>query len=124
VTQEQLEQACREWQKRLRLQDWEVAVKFTDWGSFSILGRCGECSRNLQHRFASISVLRPEQYRDDAGECAPADWEMTLVHELLECHFAPFKADDGLERTAQEQVINALADTLVGLKREAVGGET
>jgi hypothetical protein len=119
VTQDQLEQACREWARRLRLQDWRVTVRWQDWVSMSILGRSGEVQWNLQAKSAVVYILPPGQRCDGNPEMAEGDWERTLVHELLHLHLAAWSAPDGsLEDAAQEQAINAIAEALVNLARE------
>jgi len=119
VTQEQLQQACREWQRRLRLEDWRVTVRFQDWVSMSTIGRSGEVQWNLQAKSAVISILPPGQRCDGNPEMAEGDWERTLVHELLHLHLAAWDTCDGsLEDAAQEQAINAMSEALVTLARE------
>ena len=118
VTQEQLEQACREWMKRLRLADWRVTVRWQGWVSMSVLGRSGEVHWNLQQKSATIYILPPGQRCDDSPSMTPGDWEQTLCHELLHLHFAPFDDSGGEHETAQEQALNAMAEALVAAVRE------
>lgn len=57
-------------------------------------------------------VLDPVDYPPDI--ITPYELEETLVHELLHLHFAPFMSEhDTLERTLQEQAIDAIAKALV-----------
>jgi hypothetical protein len=113
VTQEQLEQACRDWQQRLRLADWRVTPLWRDWASMSVLGRSGEVHWNLQQRSATIYLVPPGQRCDGNPDITDGDWEGTLVHELLHLHFAPFDDTGGRHETAQEQALNAIAEALV-----------
>ena len=114
VTQEILEQTCREWQDRLRLRDWNIEVELVD--SRDIPGvACLQPSAD--YKMARLQVGRPEHFQ---GSCAIArDWEHSIVHELLHLHFADWQTNDEREATAQEQAINLIASALVGLAREA-----
>lgn len=119
VSQEQLEQVCREWMQRLRLQDWHVTVRFWDWVSMSTLGRSGEVQWNLQTKSAVVSILPPGQRCDDSPDTAPGCLERTLVHEILHLHLAAWDTSGGsLEDVAKEQAINCVAEALVDLARE------
>lgn len=117
ITRETLEARCREWQRRLRLQDWKVTATFDTWHSLD--DRSGAISYNLQHKIAKVRVMDPRHYCDhwDADD---RDWENHLIHELLHLHFAPFwvmEADDKLKFEAQELAINLLTGALLDLKR-------
>lgn len=118
LTQEQLEALCREWQGILRLQDWRVFLRKTRARDMSNPDHQGECEWVLSRKEAYISLLDPVDYPPDAIE--PQDEELTLVHELMHLHFAPFwtdKGEDDPERIAMEQAIELTAQALVRLKR-------
>lgn len=115
LSDEQIKEKLPEWQKILRLQDWDVGVKLVrarDMGE----GNLGEVKTNSEHKRAEISLLDPVDH--DPVRQISYDMEETLVHELLHLHFDPFLAkDETSEATAQEQAINAMATALVTLKR-------
>lgn len=116
MTQEQLEALCREWQKTLRLQDWDVKVRIVRQRDMDNHNAQGEVDWTLPKKSAAISILDPTDYPPNSwwGQ----DIERTLVHELLHLHFAPFvEEEDGLKRVAEEQAIDCLAIALVALKR-------
>lgn len=115
-TEKELQKLCREWQKRLRLQDWDVKVFVKRESQFINENAAGECSWQLAKKLAVIRILDPIDYGSNLAW--PQDQEATLVHELLHLHFAPFAAkDDTPEDTAQEQAIDLIARALVELKR-------
>lgn len=118
MTNEDLQALCADWQKRLRLQDWDVSVRFADWHEFegrmvsAMVFPCGKLK-------AAEIILRKEcDYKRDElyVDYAP---EFFLVHELLELHYEPFKARRGTRKSdAQEQSINMIAKALVQAVRE------
>ena len=118
LTQAQLIKKCREWQKILRLQDWDIDVKISREWDFIVKGRIGEISHNHEHKHATVRLLDPIDYDPDSYE--PQDMEIDLVHELLHLHFP----DDAFNLQSNweilyEQAINRVAEALVKLKREA-----
>lgn len=120
MTQEQLEILCLEWQQRLRLQDWRVAVKIVP--QYEIPGNWGECSRNTRKKIATIRVAFPTATDACVDHDFPEDPEVVLVHELLHLTFADFDVTndgevDPLVSQAQEQAINMIAGALVEAKR-------
>lgn len=119
-SEDQLKQKCAEWQKILRLQDWDVHVSIVRDSNMKLKDVNGECEWVLQTKQAHIRILDPIDYPEDTRW--PQDMEQTLVHELLHLHFAPFDthADGSLEHTSMEQAIDMIAGALLSLKR---GGE-
>lgn len=113
---EELQVACAEWQKRLRLQDWVVQAKISrnrDVGDKSQ----GHCRWVIQKKMATILILDPLDYPEDTMH--PQDMEQTLVHELLHLHFAPFDDEvDTPKEVAIEQATDCIAYALVNLHRE------
>lgn len=114
MTQDQLCAECKEWQWRLRLQDWKVEVRWCSrWEIEPSQAQVAYCK---EKKHARITIGRPEEY--DPSESGVKDWEHHLVHELLHLHFW---WDKELEKgTAEydlhEQAINTIAEALVGLK--------
>ena len=115
MNNEQLAALCADWQRRLRLQDWDVTVLMVPVGDMDSCSHCGNIKYYLNTKEAKVSLLDPAHY---CG-LGKYDIEVTLVHELLHCHFAPFAARDGSSKdSAQEQAIDAIAKALVGAVRE------
>jgi hypothetical protein len=120
LTNEQLEQKLKEWQKRLRLQDWIIQVR---------IARANELPENsmgcvhavLPKKMASIKVLDPIDY--DHSLMVPQDMEDTLVHELLHLHLEPIlQGIDDSKYIEVEQAIESISFGLVTALRE-IGGE-
>lgn len=123
LTNEQLRACCDEWQRRLRLQDWTVLIRRVRAAEYGE-GKCvaGQVEWGLAKRAAVIKITEPEDY---ALQCnkdfeTVQDMEITVVHELLHLHTAPFTLQqEPYESTAEEQAIDAIARALVSLKRGA-----
>lgn len=120
MTPEELNALCADWQKRLRLMDWKIAVSFVP--GYEMPDRAGECSSFEPMKEAVIRINK-DTHNPYSRICAahPEGFEEVLVHELLEIHFTPFKDDDGESRLhmAQEQAINMIASALVQARRGA-----
>ena len=120
---EALDASCREWQKILRLRDWDIHVKLVrGWELGTPIARA---VTNIEDNRATVKLVEwrdiPDDIRTDA---AFADMEHSLVHELLHVMFRPFEGkvpDESLEHEFVEQAINKLAYALVGLKRSSHG---
>ena len=117
VSQAELEKLCAEWQSLLRLDAWDIGVSFMH--HWELGEKCvGVCDPCLRTQSAVIGILYPEEFEREAFR----DIEITLVHELL--HVTTAWMDDheigklkGHQAVAMEQVIENLANVLVGLKR-------
>ena len=97
----------RTWQKRLRLQDWEIALSFVK--SLDMSGpNLGEIKIYPDHRAADICLLREEDYPQNLPWYV--DMESVLVHELLHIHFNPLSSPEKnvQEDAAIESIVPAL----------------
>ena len=119
-TPAQLRRMAREWQRRLRLQDWQVEIAFDRSDEFFAQGCEGLCRMVTPRKMAFISILHP----DDYAERETLDVEATVVHELLHLFMVGFCADqnteeDGLSHAemAMEQATDAIAQALVAAHR-------
>jgi hypothetical protein len=117
MTQEQLEERTRYWQKVLRLQDWDVRVAIKRRHEFHVEERSGEIILDRYERSANVRLLDPQDYPPDC--IRSQDMERTLVHELLHLHTDFFKEED--HSVAEEQAINAIAMALIALERKDAG---
>jgi hypothetical protein len=115
LTESALQKACALWQKRLRLQDWDVRVRVRRKAQMSA-EKCRACvDADLRLKEALIEIQDPIDY---TPKIWVNDMEQSLVHELLHLHFAPFEAEEGTaELVAQEQAIELIACALVNLAR-------
>lgn len=116
---EELHKQLVYWQKVLYLQDWTVDLRIARQWEMSDSTTLAECEWFLSRRDAIIRVLTPNdlagvsKYFIKDEEC---DYDVSLVHELLHLHFAPFHTDK--DETAHEQAINAISRGMVKVWRE------
>lgn len=113
-TQERLDGLLAEWQKVLRLQDWDFFPVFRRMRDMEGDNQ-GEFHPVLVKKEALIRLLDPVDYPSDA--VYPYDLELTLVHELVHAHFSPFWDTAESKRVEMEQAIESIAKALVSLKR-------
>lgn len=104
MTQAELESLCAKWQKRLRLQDWNVKVEVVRF--FDIPEKLGEAEIHNQRKEAVIRIIG----ESDRREQRDTPVEHTLIHELLHLHFEPFWDQD--KYTEMEQAINLITGAL------------
>jgi hypothetical protein len=104
-----------DWQIRLRLEDWDISVKFEK--------HC-ECLANARlkpnHKAAEIVLLETEFINPNG--LGNKDLEVSLVHELLHIqagHLTEHLCEKGNERyyDDMERVVELTAIALVGLRR-------
>lgn len=117
-TEPDLVRYCRRWQEMLRLQHWNVKVRYArcrdmlpeDGGNPA----WGRCYVNENHFRAKMLILHPEDYEDDEGR---DEIEITVVHELLHLLLHPLRREiscpDNAGDIAEEQAINVLSELLV-----------
>lgn len=112
MTKTKLNQLLSKWAPRLRLDDWNIVIRFatTDErkaGEWSAL-----CTPYATLKEAEIVVVQPRYLTDDA------DPEVLVVHELLHLHMVPFRTKSGsLLEVAEENLVHALSTLLVALDR-------
>jgi hypothetical protein len=114
-SQARLDGWLREWQRTLRLQDWRLKIEARREKDMEFEGCHGLCNYSPALKDATITVRNSIDFQDGGGY--PEDVEATIVHELLHLHFSPFYVTKGLVNTFQEQAIEVIAQSLVGLKR-------
>ena len=115
-SQKQLDAWLRQWQRALRLQDWEVKVAARRERAMHS-DDCEGCNR-YQPALKRASIHIRDVLDDPEDADFPPDPEATIVHELLHLHFAPFYVTKGLVNIFQEQAIEVITQSLVGLKRK------
>lgn len=110
------------WQKVLALQDWNLDVRVARQWEMSDPLVLAETEWYLSRKDAVIRLLHPS----DLGGLATrfikgeeADYDISLVHELLYLHFAPFDKQEG-DAIYHEQAINAISRGMVRLYRSSV----
>lgn len=111
-----LNELLKEWQKRLRLQDWEITLKVINDQSED--GQYASCKHCFKYKSAVIRIYElPDT--DQGDRTCNTDYEVTLIHELLHLHAAAFDSeipkhlDDHIEFMI-EAVARALVDAKSG----------
>lgn len=111
MTQKQIERLVKDWQKRLRLDHWEIRI---DWNS-----QAASIAENERSNFYDSAIIR----LGTAWPTWSADYaEQTIVHELLHCHDRDLqqavKALEGDQTWATHEIeglVDRLAMVLVSL---------
>ena len=122
---EVLQRQCEYWQGVLGLQDWHIHVYPVPANHPKLNDGIGSCEYFQHRRDAIIRVMRPADLPGSSHSflCGEeGDYDLTLVHEMLHIHFAPFaESDQTPTGVAQEQAVNAISKGIVGLYRETQG---
>jgi hypothetical protein len=105
VTEKELQALCLRWQARLRLQDWEVIIRFaTDTDEMENFGNCDYLTPK---KYATILI----QTEEKRATKEPAESiEQTVVHELLHLHLAAIDTPE--TRMVIEQTIHLVTKAL------------
>jgi len=106
------------WQKRLGLQDWNIAVVVARASELKPR-TLGNIHWELDKKTAIIRVLDPADYKLPFKEMLQ-DLEFTVVHELVHLDIAPVLADvqrSDANRREEEHAVNHVADALLRLDR-------
>lgn len=118
------EKLLEEWQERLGLMDWAIALRYNcKFSDLQTEDACGETEWEDTIKCATIRIVSEEEHGDDRIQAF--DFEKILVHELLHIKFGliSFTQDDYNGRVAAElrhQILDDLARALIMAKR----GET
>ena len=115
------EKLLNEWQERLGLQDWAIALRYNcEQDELELQEVAGETHWNVILKTAIIYIVSEEVY---GSRMLNFDFEKTLVHELLHLKFSIVDIEDGtyeskvLDSTLH-QLIDDLARALVMAKRK------
>jgi len=116
-TQEQLNEALALWQKRLRLNDWQMSAEFSCPRDMN--GCRGDIATWGELAEAHIRITRQDSNSNfDTGR--PFDHEQILVHELIHGHFegiAPSR-EDSVRYMLWERGIEQMAKAITDAYRE------
>ena len=103
----QHESFVRLWQKKLRLQDWDIAYKEVK--SFKAKNQSGATTVTPKFQWAAITIKK--------GLSWP-EFKRTAVHELLHIRFGGMNFEEGSEEDFQLEVaIEMTVRALLGEKR-------
>lgn len=121
MTTRELTRLTMKWAERLRLQDWDIKVRFAKKGEGE--DYWGVCIPSATTKEAVIIMQNPSRHKKAPDpDYYNADTEVTLVHELMHLHFAPFGfPTTSLKGQQEEVIVSHVAQLLVALDR---GDET
>lgn len=97
------------WQKRLRLQDWDIRIEVDN----DIENCSGQVTKSLDYQWAKILIKDPTKLPED--RYLVEDLEVTIVHELLHIRMAYITGKKANHH--EEMAIETIAQNLVALKR-------
>lgn len=115
--QDIMQRECRIWQKRLRLQDWNVQVRIVRLNAMPDKDAIGVIYPVLERKDAVLCLLSPGDaalLSDGFQNREEYNYDLTLVHELLHLHMAPFTEKNTEYQTVQEEIaVNAISRCLL-----------
>lgn len=116
ITQAQVDEWTRIWQKRLDLGEWSVTtliVRASDLKPDTL----GNLRWNTSNRTAVVKVLNPIDYELPPSEIG-TDIEYTIVHELIHLQLSVLP-HDGSTKLIEEKVVNRISEALFQLEKGA-----
>ena len=116
ITQAQVDDWTRSWQKRLDLGEWTITtliVRMSDLKPDTL----GNLKWNTANKTAVVKVLNPLDYELPSKEVA-TDIEYTIVHELIHLQLSALP-HDGSSKLVEEKVVNRISEALFQLDKGA-----
>ncbi len=107
----------KKWIPRLRLQDWEITWKIVRKEDLPE-NKSGQCETVVPKKIARVSILHPEDA--DPRWITPYDFELTIVHELIHPHLAPWQLLYDLGDQSElllEQAVHAMSKSFIDADR-------
>ena len=114
ITQAQVDDWTRSWQKRLDLGEWTITtliVRTSDLKADTL----GNLKWNTANRTAVVKVLNPIDYELPAAEIG-TDIEYTIVHELIHLQLSALPHDSS-SKLIEEKVVNRIGEALFQLEK-------
>jgi hypothetical protein len=102
------------WQKRLKLEDWNISFKLVRLGELKPK-TLGNIHWDSDLKKANMNILTPVDYKLTFLE-ALKDMEFTIVHELVHLQLSSLPRNEA-SRSAEEKAVNTLTDALLHLDR-------
>jgi hypothetical protein len=119
MTESEMRELCTLWQKRLRLQDWNVRLQVKSMED--VEGGFARARIWQSEKSALVQIVDPADTNSlDVQVSGGRDLEEDIVHELLHLPCDAFVPEDQdtPEYEAIEQMIGVLANCIVRLSRE------
>jgi len=116
ITQAQVDNWTRTWQKRLDLAEWTITtmiVRTSDLKPDTL----GNLKWNIANKTAVVKVLHPLDYELPSSEIA-TDIEYTILHELIHLQLSALP-HDGSTKLIEEKVVNRISEALFQLAKGA-----
>jgi hypothetical protein len=111
-----LAQLLADWQRKLRLQDWRIAISYVPDLTTRDGRPCfGLCSPFVDGKEARIQIRDPELSKPIPGAVA-MPIEETIVHELLHLHLAPLSEQTPAGIAAEEQAVWAITEAMTSTR--------
>jgi hypothetical protein len=108
------------WQNRLKLQEWNITLVLSHPSDLRH-GTLGNIRWDAEKKTARIRVLDASEYHRPF-QSTLNDMEFTVVHELIHLEFSPVTRNEesrsAESRTAEEEAVNRMADSLLQLDRK------
>ena len=120
LTIDQLREAIRGYQKRLKLMDWDIDVELVPQRTMSDLD--GKCNIIIEQKSAFISIPTPETYAGDKQNML-----VTLCHEMIHLtmpHVYRGVFESEIEHAMFEQGLDLIAQAIVSSKPFDSSGNT
>ena len=114
VAESFLTQRLAIWQKRLKLEDWNIGFKLVHLSDLKPK-TLGNVHWDSDVKKASMSILCPADYKLPFAD-ALKDMEFTIVHELVHLQLSSLPRNEA-SRSAEEKAVNTLTDALLNLDR-------
>lgn len=102
------------WQKRLKLDDWNISFKLVRLAELKPK-TLGNIHWDSDIKKASMNVLTPLDYKLSFAE-ALKDMEFTIVHEMVHLQLSSLPRNEA-SRSAEEKAVNTLTEALLQLDR-------
>lgn len=110
-----LDELAAKWIERLRLGDWQIAIRYVRNLTMNGAPVHGLCDPFVERRRATIEINDPSTPHDCADQPTT---EEVLVHELLHVAAAELARTGGV--IAEEQLVDVITSNLVNGERETV----
>lgn len=116
MTTKALRERLSYWQRRMRLQDFDIQIKFVTPSEIGqgVVGRCRPDWKNGQ---AMLEILNPKYNKINADGFQNID--LTIVHELTHLLLWPIQKwdddEESLERQLLEQVVEKISKGLLDI---------
>ena len=114
ISQAQVDDWTKSWQKRLDLGEWTITtliVRTSDLKPDTL----GNLKWNIANKSAVVKVLNPADYELPPAE-VPSDIEYTIVHELIHLQLSSLP-HDGSSKLVEEKVVNRISEALFQLAK-------